>query len=374
MLEYIFIIATGLLGFFFFSLLGRSEKKLSDWIFLFWILLLLVTEVSFLSYARGQANKHPLFIATICDTHLLHPLLLYFYVRSLTDKHLKINSKSLVHFFPLIIYDIAKLYINFGLEVMECYNDGSCLNVDNKYVTALYIYKYIVMVVYIYLTLKLVKSHRKNVNSELEIYHNLWVKNLVNGTIFLFIGILLIQIFRVAFPVQFYDRMLITSTLTTFFVFILLYMANSHAFLFVKQNKQLISSKFVQKSDTTKTEKATISDEEKRIFRKVEEHVINNQSFLNGMLTLKDLADEIGCPQRQLSYCINTMTGHSFTHYINKFRVDYLKKLLNDPNKQHFTILSLAEESGFNSKSTLVRIFKQHTGMTPSMYMEQNNL
>lgn len=87
------------------------------------------------------------------------------------------------------------------------------------------------------------------------------------------------------------------------------------------------------------------------------------------MLTLKDLAEELKCPQRLLSQSINMMTANSFTYYINSFRVKHLKTLLDDPAKKHFTILSLAEESGFNSKTTLVRIFKQHTGMTPSDYL-----
>lgn len=252
---------------------------------------------------------------------------------------------------------------------MECYDEGSCLNVDNNYVTGFYIYKYLVLLVYIYLCHKLVQEHQSSIKSQEDIYRNLWVKNLVRGTFFLFIGILLIQIFRVAFPIQLYDRMLITSTMATLFIYILLYMANTHASIFVSDNKtQRMPA--VNPKDSGSIEQETL-EEEKNLFLKTQAYIVENKSFLNGMLTLKDLADELNCPQRQLSHSINMLTGHSFTHYINTFRVEYLKSLLDDPQKQHFTILSLAEDSGFNSKTTLVRIFKQHTGMTPSEYLNR---
>lgn len=337
-----------------------------------WILLLLVTEVSFFVYARGNANKHPLFVTFICDSHLLHPFFLYFYIKTFTDKHFKIRPKALLHLLPFLVFIAAKAYTNFVLGIMECYDeDSSCLNVDNIYVTGFYIYKYLVMVIYIYFSHRLVLEHQAGIKSQQDIFRNLWVKNLVKGTFFLFIGILLIQIFRVAFPVQLYDRMLITSTLATLFIYILLYMANSHASIFTAESKYN-TSKYPGPEDTSPPPIMGFTEEEQRLFVKAEEYITTHKSYLNGILTLKDLANELACPQRQLSNCINAVTGHSFTYYINTFRVNYLKDLLDDPKKQHFTILSLAEESGFNSKTTLVRIFKQHTGMTPSEYLAQN--
>lgn len=331
-----------------------------------WILLLLVTEISFLVYARGNASKHPLFITAICDTHLLHPFFMYLYIKAFTDEHFKLKPKVLLHLIPLITLLLAKLYTNFGLRVMECYDDGSCLNADNDYVTGFYVFKYLVMLSYIYLCHTLVKKHQAYIKSQEDIFRNLWAGNLIKGTFFLFTGILLIQILRVAFPIHLYDRMLITSTMTTFFIYILLYMANSHAFIFVREKTLNAVSATVS---TTSVESGSINKEDQEIFLRAESYITEHQSYLNGMMTLKDLANELSCPQRLLSQSINSVSGHSFTYYINAFRVNHLKALLDDPQKQHFTILSLAEESGFNSKTTLVRIFKQHTGMTPSEYL-----
>ena len=366
-MEYIFIIAIGLLGFFAISLLSRPSKTLSDWIFMVWILLLLVTEFSFAFYAQGNLSKHPKFITAICDSHLLHPFLLYLYTLSFTNKDYQLRPKVMLHLLPFVLFIGAKLYTNFGIGVMECYEDGSCMNASNTYVTLFYIYKYLIMILYIHLSFKLVKHHKDMINSEEEALRHIWISNLIKGTLFLFIGILLIQVFRVAFPIQLYDRMLITSTLATLFVFILLYMANSHASLFVQQRRKPASNKTKKEVEVD----VECTKEEVEIFNRLENYIKTTQIYLNGMLTLKDVAEDISCPQRMLSQSINNVTGNSFTYYINSLRIAHLKRLLNSPDKQHYTILSLAEESGFNSKSTLVRIFKQHTGMTPSEYQNK---
>ena len=51
-----------------------------------------------------------------------------------------------------------------------------------------------------------------------------------------------------------------------------------------------------------------------------------------------------------------------------KFRLDYSKSLLNNPNKKHLSIEGIAYESGFGSKSTFNTLFKKDTGTTPSQY------
>ncbi len=370
-MEYLFIISIGLLVFFFFSLITRRKKGLPEWIFMSWLVLLVVTEFSFVLYARGNAARYPLFIATVCDTHLLHPFFLYMYIKSGTIPDFKIKAKELLHLIPFVFHFFAKIYANKVAGVMECYDEGSCLNVDNDYVTGFYIFKYLVMLIYIYLSYQLVEKHKRSAGSSRDAIINIWLSNLVKGTFFLFIGIMLIQVFRLAFPVLLYDRMLITSTLATFFIYILLFMANNYSTLFVAERVRE-SRKIVAENDNYKNpEREKLNNKEKALMQKAEKYISNNKSYLNGMLTLKDMADELGCPQRHLSHCINVAKGQSFTNYINTFRVEHLKGLLDDPKNKNYTILSLAEDSGFNSKTTLVRIFKQHTGMTPSEYQQQ---
>lgn len=104
------------------------------------------------------------------------------------------------------------------------------------------------------------------------------------------------------------------------------------------------------------------------LFQKLETHLKQTKPYLNETLTLTDLANQIGMTRNQLSSLINSTTGENFYTFINKYRVEEVKKLISDPKKMNFTILTLAHEAGFSSKSAFQAIFKKFTGMTPTEY------
>ena len=64
------------------------------------------------------------------------------------------------------------------------------------------------------------------------------------------------------------------------------------------------------------------------------------------------------------------MAKMPFYDYVSTFRVKHLKGLLTKLDNRKFTILALAIESGFNSKATLNRVFKQQVGMTPKGFQK----
>lgn len=109
-------------------------------------------------------------------------------------------------------------------------------------------------------------------------------------------------------------------------------------------------------------------DDERQLERLMvifKEDAIYTQSKLN----LEEVAGKLRLPPRYVSYLINTKCNSNFNNFINGFRVEEVIRKLNDPKEQHKTLLALALESGFNSKSTFNQVFKQHTGKSPSHYM-----
>ncbi|WP_397546448.1 helix-turn-helix domain-containing protein [Rhodothermus marinus] len=85
-------------------------------------------------------------------------------------------------------------------------------------------------------------------------------------------------------------------------------------------------------------------------------------------LTLQALAERLGISPHNLSEVLNTAFGQSFYDFVNGYRVREVQALLADPERAHLTILALAMEAGFSSKSTFNAAFKKHTGLTPSAY------
>ncbi len=89
-------------------------------------------------------------------------------------------------------------------------------------------------------------------------------------------------------------------------------------------------------------------------------------------LTLQELADRLGVSPHNLSEVINGRLGTSFHDFVNGYRVEEAKRRLRDPDFAHQTILAVALESGFRSKSTFNKIFKRFTGVTPSRFRQDH--
>jgi AraC-like DNA-binding protein len=88
-------------------------------------------------------------------------------------------------------------------------------------------------------------------------------------------------------------------------------------------------------------------------------------------LTLKDLADGLSVSTHQLSQVLNQHLKTNFYDFVNGYRVEEVKAELPNPHKKHLTILALALDAGFDSKTTFNAVFKKHTGLTPSAYKKQ---
>ncbi len=97
----------------------------------------------------------------------------------------------------------------------------------------------------------------------------------------------------------------------------------------------------------------------------------NEQPWRSGELKLEELAERLALSAHELSQLINGACGVNFQDYLNGYRVEALKEALHDPARAGHTILDLAMDSGFNSKSALNRVFKAHTGITPGEYRRQ---
>ena len=96
--------------------------------------------------------------------------------------------------------------------------------------------------------------------------------------------------------------------------------------------------------------------------------MINNQLFLDPNLDLKMLSELIVYSEKQISNALNHQLNKNFYTFVNEYRIKEVKKRLIDPEMTHFTILSIAYDSGFNSKSTFNRIFKEQTRRTPNQF------
>jgi AraC-like DNA-binding protein len=104
------------------------------------------------------------------------------------------------------------------------------------------------------------------------------------------------------------------------------------------------------------------------IGQRLKELMIRNKPYLNNELTIQDLTDQLNQSPGVISTHLNKELGVNFFSYINGFRIEEAKLRLSTPKHRNDTLLAIAFDSGFNSKSSFNTLFKKSTGMTPSEF------
>ncbi len=92
--------------------------------------------------------------------------------------------------------------------------------------------------------------------------------------------------------------------------------------------------------------------------------------YLDPALSLRFLAKRLDVHPNKLSWLLNEFIGNNFNGYVNTFRLVTFKQKALDPNNSHLTLLGLAYESGFNSKTVFNAFFKKMENMTPRAWVK----
>ena len=103
---------------------------------------------------------------------------------------------------------------------------------------------------------------------------------------------------------------------------------------------------------------------------KLLKYISDEAPYLNPDLSLRSLAGLIDMHPNQLSWLLNKSIGKNFNEFINHYRVETFKKLAKEPANANITVMGLAYDSGFNSKTVFNTYFKKETGLTPKQFLK----
>jgi AraC-like DNA-binding protein len=131
-----------------------------------------------------------------------------------------------------------------------------------------------------------------------------------------------------------------------------------------KQAAILIKKKYANSGLTEKLSQ--------NLHSRLKELMKNEKLYIESELTLAALAEKLGIHPNYLSQVINEKEGKSFYDYINTLRVEEFKRLLLIQENSKYTLMSLAFDCGFNSKSSFNKNFKKVTGLSPSEYLNKS--
>ena len=115
-------------------------------------------------------------------------------------------------------------------------------------------------------------------------------------------------------------------------------------------------------------------DDEEVFLNQILAYMAESKVYLNRDLTLQDVSNATGIPTHYISQTINNKLSKNFFSFINGFRVEEAKRRILDASYKNLTLLAIAYDACFNSKSSFNQIFKRETGLTPSEFKKVNSL
>lgn len=108
--------------------------------------------------------------------------------------------------------------------------------------------------------------------------------------------------------------------------------------------------------------------------REVQGALENQLLFKRQGMNLQQFSTELDIPSYLVTRSVKELYGRTFPETLNHFRIEEVKKMLQDPKKEHLKIEALAYEVGFASPSAFYAAFKKYTGQTPTAYQKEVNL
>ena len=104
------------------------------------------------------------------------------------------------------------------------------------------------------------------------------------------------------------------------------------------------------------------------LIRNLKDLMEREKLYLNEKLSGNEMAETLGISRHELSELLNNELETNFYNFINHYRVEACKQKMANPKFGHYTLLALALDCGFNSKTTFNTVFKKETGMTPRQF------
>lgn len=305
--------------------------------------------------------------------YLLGPLT-YFYLKALILSKKKIFPALWLHLIPFFcswIFISLPVAISMATPYLTDYGKNYAAIAD--YLNLL---ENVFFLVYIIITYRLTKRIR---NASLENYSSLnrtdlhWFHNLLAG-------LFVIVVLDSAFSVYELNYQMIPWNIGTLIAFFFIFLYSYLGYKGIFQSNILLPSFVVNDSmPETRKEKNVVTSlspvgitEQEAMELKIRLYELLDveKLYLNENLSLTDLAEAMDISSRKLSEFLNKSLHINFYTLINDYRVSEVQRKLKEDESKKYTLLGLAQDSGFQSKASFNRIFKNKTGMSPSQYRQ----
>ncbi len=297
--------------------------------------------------------------------------LLYLYVRFMTSPERKFNWLALMHFIPFAVF----FAVSVIFRSVPLLKDLRNFFMPDRFILLRIIYStcfFLSVTVYSILTFFEIKRHQANLKNTISYTSYLltlnWLKIITIWYYMAFLVLFILGGLNLIGDFIPFDPYFVVFCFIALFSFL-------YSYYGLRQPPIAVKSVIPVENGNRESEKYIKSglkeDQAETYLKDLICFMDTKKPYLDRDLSIHDLSALTGIPKHYITQVLNENHGRNFFTFINEYRVNEVISRFNDPANNNFTILAIAFDSGFNSKTTFNSIFKSQTGITPSEYREK---
>ncbi|WP_113638462.1 helix-turn-helix domain-containing protein [Nubsella zeaxanthinifaciens] len=364
-----------------FFIRGFKQEQYADKLmgsFLFIAALLIVPfMVGFAGWYDNQPYRDILFFVPLVHSLAIGPLL-YFYVKAIFNRELKITAWQWLHFAPAALYLLVNTVFSlldlFYFKTYHLTNEHE----DPDFATWYTYLSIASILIYLFLSIKHYQQYKRfaAITTSFADQVNLkWLLNFLYAFALLSVMPIINSILS---NFTFFERLryfgpwyyYVAFAVVVYYIAIHAYQLSSLSLNKVMFEPQLLQAIDEEISEQNHKQSNGLADEKLNHIKKELATLMETQLlFERPDLTLTEVAKKLNTNSVVLSKVVNQHFGLNFNDYINQYRVSAVIKRIELPQYKNQTLLAIAFDSGFNSKATFNRAFKKFTNKNPKDFL-----
>lgn len=297
--------------------------------------------------------------------------LLYLYVRFMTLRERKFNWYSLLHFIPFAVFlTVSVIFRNIPLM-----KDLRTFFAPDRFISLRIVYGlcfFLSVTVYSILAFIDISRHQKNLKDLISFTSGRvtlnWLKVISISFYVAFLILFILGGLNMIGDFIPFDPYFVVFGFITAFSVIYSFYGIKQPEIFGEVVREANGERKTQEKYLKSGLKETQAD---KYLKKLISYMETAKPYLDRDLTIHDLSRKTGIPRHHITQVLNEKYGRNFFTFVNEYRVNEVIGRFSDPKYDIFTILAIAFDAGFNSKTTFNSFFKNQTGMTPSEFRER---
>ncbi len=356
---------------------SKKQKTVSDFFLLsmFFLNALIISLAYAEVYNRQHEYPFPFLIHLSTPFILLHAPLLWLYLKSVTTLKFRFRLRYLFHFLPFFVVALLLVFSIFTLpaadriasDATESFKKG----LEFPFIIAIIFLTNMAYYAWCLIMRRNFKRTLKDYFSQTQGRDLQWLKILILSGIIFHASISILYILDYLFGLMDYEMLQLAGfSFASAFIVVLAFFGIRQGNVFIDRPMENFRDELLT-ADTTDIQ---LSVREKEFIDHLLDYMKTSKPWLEPDLTLDQLAGQMGAGSDFLSGIMNTHLHKNFFEFVNHYRVEEFKQLCRIPESRKLTIIALAYDAGFSSKTTFNRVFKNMTGKTPGEYFREKRI